>query len=53
MTKEAIVSLPTDKLWAIVRSTFGGSVTFAQELSWAKAELQRRANKGGKRLIGL
>lgn len=42
MTKEAIQSLETAKLWAILRSTNAMTEKFANELTWAKAELRRR-----------
>lgn len=42
MSKEQIVSLTTDDLWAIVRSTNPMTERFANELTWAKAELRRR-----------
>lgn len=42
LTKEQIVSLPTDRLWAIVRSTNSMTERFCNELTWAKAELKRR-----------
>lgn len=42
MTKDQIVSLDTDSLWAIVRSTNAMTAKFANELTWAKAELRRR-----------
>lgn len=42
MTKQAIQSLPTTQLWAIVRSTNSLTTKFANELTWAKEELRRR-----------
>jgi hypothetical protein len=42
MTKDAIVSLETGRLWAILRSTSPLTERFANELTWAKAELMRR-----------
>ena len=42
MTKDAIVSLPTETLWAILRSTSCMTERFCNELTWAKAELRRR-----------
>ena len=42
MTKEAIQSLNTRALWAILRSTNAMTERFANELTWAKAELRRR-----------
>ncbi len=42
MTKQAIVSLETPTLWAIIRSTNSMTERFANELTWAKAELRRR-----------
>jgi hypothetical protein len=42
MTKDQIVSLSTQDLWAIVRSTNAVTERFANELTWAKAELRRR-----------
>lgn len=43
-TKEQIVSLTTDDLWAILRSTNPLTERFANELTWAKAELRRRGH---------
>ena len=40
--KERIVSLDTRSLWAILRSTNAMTEKFANELTWAKAELRRR-----------
>jgi hypothetical protein len=40
--KERIVSMPTESLWAILRSTNSLSERFANELSYAKQELRRR-----------
>lgn len=42
MTKDQIVSLDTDALWSILRSTNAMTERFANELTWAKAELRRR-----------
>lgn len=42
MAKEAITSLPTKSLWAILRSTNSLTERFCNELTWAKAELRRR-----------
>jgi hypothetical protein len=42
MTREQIQALPTRALWAIVRSTHAMSERFANQLTWAKAELMRR-----------
>lgn len=42
MSKDQIVSLNTDDLWAIIRSTNAMTERFANELTWAKAELRRR-----------
>lgn len=40
--REQIVSMETDDLWAILRSTNHMSEMFANQLCWAKAELRRR-----------
>lgn len=42
MTKTEITALSTRQLWAILRSTNAMTVRFANELTWAKAELRRR-----------
>lgn len=42
MTREQITSLPSKSLWAILRSTNAMTKRFANELTWAKAELKRR-----------
>jgi len=42
MTREQILCLPNRDLWAIVRSTSPATERFANELTWAKAELMRR-----------
>jgi hypothetical protein len=42
MTREQIETLPTPDLWAILRSTNPLTERFANELTWAKAELMRR-----------
>lgn len=42
MNREQIVSLDTDVLWAILRSTHAMTERFANELTWTKAELRRR-----------
>jgi hypothetical protein len=42
LTREQIQALTTRELWAIVRSTNGMTERFANELTWAKAELRRR-----------
>lgn len=41
-THEYIVSLETERLWEIVRSTNAMTERFANALVWAKAELRRR-----------
>lgn len=40
--KNEIVVLPTEDLWAIVRSTNPMTERFCNELCWAKNELRRR-----------
>jgi hypothetical protein len=40
--KNEIVVLPTEDLWAILRSTSAMTERFCNELCWAKAELRRR-----------
>lgn len=42
LSKQAVVTLTTEELWAIVRSTNSMTERFANELTWAKAELRRR-----------
>jgi len=42
MSRERIMSLTTEELWAVVRSTNSMTERFANELTWAKAELRRR-----------
>lgn len=42
LTREQIVAFETETLWAIVRSTNAMTERFANELTWAKAELRRR-----------
>lgn len=42
MAKDQIVALSTKQLWAILRSTNSMTQRFANELTWAKAELRRR-----------
>lgn len=42
LCKEDIQSLPTYSLWAILRSTNAMIERFANQLTWAKAELRRR-----------
>jgi hypothetical protein len=44
MTREQIAALNTRALWAILRSTNPLTERFANELSWAKAELRRRGH---------
>lgn len=41
-TREQIQSLPTDQLWAILRSTNSMTEQFCNELTWTKTELRRR-----------
>jgi len=53
MTKEQVVTLTTDDLWAIVNSTNPATTMFASELKWAKEELDRRANRRHKFFSGL
>ena len=47
MNKEQIQSLPSENLWAIVRSTNSMTEKFANELTWAKEELTRRGELRG------
>lgn len=42
MTREEINALPTHQLWSILKSTNALTEKFANELTWAKAELRRR-----------
>ncbi len=44
MTKERIIALDTKSLWSIIRSTNMMTERFANELTWAKAELRRRGH---------
>jgi hypothetical protein len=41
-SREQIATLETSALWAILRSTNPMTERFANELTWAKAELIRR-----------
>jgi hypothetical protein len=40
--KDRIAALDTKSLWAILRSANAMTERFANELTWAKAELRRR-----------
>lgn len=42
MTREQIQCLEDGALWAVLRSTNPMTERFANELTWAKAELKRR-----------
>lgn len=41
-TKDQIVALATRELWGILKSKNAMTENFANELTWAKAELRRR-----------
>ena len=42
LSKQQVQTLTTRELWAIIRSTNSMTERFANELTWAKAELRRR-----------
>jgi hypothetical protein len=41
-TREKILSLPDQGLWAVLRSVNERTERFCNQLAWAKAELKRR-----------